>query len=154
MALEITTVGASVKYAVESTAGTRPTTGYTEIPDISSAPEISLDVDALDASNITDLITRYTAGRQDPGGNKEFTCNHTEAFITAWETMKTASDTARSSGKATWIEYVYPNATKSFFFSIIPLALGNGGIEQNSVDTIPAPFIVNGVHGWASKSTT
>ena len=153
MALEITTVGASVKYVVETTAGSRPTSGYTTITDISSAPEISLEPDALDCSNITDLITRYTAGRQDPGGNKSFTANHTEAFLTAWATLCSSAATARASGKATWIEYAYPNASKSFFFSIIPLALGNGGIEQNSVDTIPAPFIVNGVEGWAAKST-
>lgn len=153
MALEITTVGASVKYAVETTAGTRPTSGYTTVTDISSAPEISLEPDALDCSNITDLITRYTAGRQDPGGNKSFTANHTEAFISAWANLKSLADSGRSTGKATWFEYAYPGASKSFFFSVIPLELGNGGIEQNSVDTIPAPFIVNGVEGWAAKST-
>lgn len=153
MALEITSVGAKVLYAIEATAGTRPTSSYTQIPDVSSAPEISLETDALDCSNIGDLITRYCAGRQDPGGNKSLTLNHTEAAITAWGALVSSAATAFASGKATWFEYQYPNASKAFFFSVIPQALGNAGIEKNSVDTIPAPFIVNGVEGWAAKST-
>jgi hypothetical protein len=84
MALEISTVGATVKYAVEATAGTRPTTGYTEIPDVSEAPEFDMSVETLDASNITDTVTRYILGRQDPGGDKTFTLNHTENVITVW----------------------------------------------------------------------
>lgn len=154
MALEISTVGATVKYAIEATAGTRPTSGYTEIPDVNEAPDFPMDVEVLDASNVTDLITRYIAGRQDPGGDKEFTLNHTENVITVWEAMVTASETAYAEGKQTWFEYVYPDATKSFFFSAIPLKLGNGGIAQNEVDTIPAHVICTGIGGWATKSTT
>ena len=153
MALEISTVGATVKYAVEATAGTRPTSGYTVIPDVSEAPDFPMDVEVLDASNITDEVTRYIPGRQDPGGDKEFTLNHTEAVITAWDSLVTAAETAYKAGKATWFEYVYPNATKSFFFSAIPLALGNGGIAQNEVDTIPAHVICTGIGGWDTAST-
>lgn len=153
MALEITTVGAKVLYCIESTAGTRPATGYTEIPDINEAPEISLATDALDASNITDLITRYAKGRQDPGGEKSFTCNHTEAFITAWETFKSAADAAFAQGKQAWIEYKFPGATKSFYWSCIPMQLGSNGIQQNSVDMIPASVICTGVEGWDTAST-
>lgn len=153
MALEITTVGATVKYCVETTAGTRPTTDYTEIPDVNEAPDFPMDVEVLDASNITDLITRYVAGRQDPGGDKEFTLNHTENVITVWDTLVSAASAAYAEGKQTWFEYVYPESTKSFFFTAIPLALGNGGIAQNEVDTIPAHVICTGIGGWAAKST-
>lgn len=153
MALEITTVGATVKYCVETTAGTRPTTGYTEIPDVNEAPDFPMDVEVLDASNITDLITRYVAGRQDPGGDKEFTLNHTENVITVWNTLVSTASTAYAEGKQTWFEYVYPESTKSFFFTAIPLALGNGGIAQNEVDTIPAHVICTGIGGWEAKST-
>lgn len=154
MALEITTVGATVKYCIETTAGTRPTTGYTEIPDVNEAPDFPMDVEVLDASNTTDRITRYVAGRQDPGGDKEFTLNHTENVITVWDTLVTAASTAYAEGKQTWFEYVYPESTKSFFFTAIPLALGNGGIAQNEVDTIPAHVICTGIGGWEAKSTT
>ena len=152
MSLEITTVGAHVKYCVASSA-TRPTSGYTEIPSVNQAPELSLEVDALDASDITDLITRYVPGRQDPGGNKEFTLNHTESAISTWTLLCTSAAAAFANGQATWFEYAYPGASKSFFFSAYPLKLGTSGITQNQVDTIPAPVIITGVEGWAAKST-
>lgn len=154
MALEISTVGAKVLYAVETTAGTRPTTNYTVIPDVSEAPEFDMSLEVLDASNITDAVTRYIPGRQDPGGDKAFTLNHTDAVITAWDTLVSAAETAWASGKSVWFEYQYPNSAKSYFWSGIPKALGSSGIAQNEVSKIPAHVAVTGWAGWAAKSTT
>lgn len=155
MALEISTVGAVIKYCIETTKGTRPTTGYTVIPDITTAPAIDLTTDSLDASNVTDRIKRYIAGQQDPGGDKTFTANHTEDFITKWEAMKEAADEAYASGKECWFEYSFPSpATKSFFFSGQPQALGTDEVGINAVHTISASVIVTGVGSWAAKSTT
>lgn len=152
--LEISSVGASVKYAIETTAGTRPTSGYTVIPNISEAPEISMEQEALDCSDISDKVTRYMPGRADPGGNVSFTANHADDFIDAWADFVEAAQTAHKEGKATWIEYCYPDAAKSFFYSCIPHPLGNSGIAQNEVDTIPATVTVTNVEGWATASTT
>lgn len=158
MALEISTVGAKVKYAVEVSAGTRPTVNYIEIPNVSSAPDFPMDVETLDASDITDTITRYIPGRQDPGTDKEFTLNHTDAVIDFWNDSSTGIvakyATAKAAGKAMWFEYCYPGASKSYFFKAEPVALGNGGIEQNAVDTIPAKIIPQGGNCWAAASTT
>ena len=33
------------------------------------------------------------------------------------------------------------------------MALGNGGIEQNAVDTIPAKVVPQGGNEWATAST-
>lgn len=157
MALEISTVGAKVKYAVEATAGTRPTTGYTEIPNVSAAPEFDMDIESLDASDITDTITRYIPGRQDPGTDATFTLNHTDAIISFWEDPSTGLlkqyDDAKTAGKAMWFEYCYPGATNSYFFKAEPVALGNAGIEQNAVDTIPAKIVPQGGNIWATAST-
>lgn len=152
--LEILTVGAKVKYCWETTAGTRPTTGYTELPDVNEAPAISLSTEAIDVSNISDKIIRYKAGRQDPGGDVNFVLNHTEQVITAWEALVTAVGTNAGTGKRLWFEYVYPGATKSFFYAAEPQSLGNVGIAQNANDTIEAHAIVNDVAGWAAASTT
>lgn len=153
MALEISSVGASVKYCVEATAGTRPTTGYTAIPDITTAPEIAKSTEALDASNLSDLKKRYVPGQQDPGSDKTFTANHTEAFITAWEALITAAETAIAAGKAVWFEYVFPNATKSYFWAGMPQELGTDAIDMNSIHTISAVVILSDDAGWATKST-
>ena len=153
MALEISTVGAKVKYAFEATSGVRPTTGYTELPNVSAAPDFPMDVETLDASDITDLITRYIPGRQDPGTDKEFALNHTDAVIAAWAQLVTDFATNKANDLALWWEYAYPSATNSYFFKAEPVALGNGGIEQNAVDTIPAKVIPQGGNAWAAKST-
>jgi hypothetical protein len=153
MALEISTVGASVKYVVETTAGTRPTTGYTVIPDITTAPEIAMSTDSLDASNLTDAYKRYIPGQQDPGSDKTFTANHTEAFITAWAALVTAAETAIASGKATWFEYAFPGATNSYFWSGMPQDLGTDALDMNSVHTLSPTVILSNIAGWATKST-
>lgn len=153
MALEISTVGASVKYAVESTAGTRPTTGYTVIPDITTAPEIAMSTDSLDASNLSDTYKRYIPGQQDPGSDKTFTANHTEAFITAWETLVSAAEAGIAANKKTWIEYVFPGATKSYFWSGMPQDLGTNSMDMNSVHTLSPVIILSDIAGWVAKST-
>lgn len=152
--LEISSVGAKVKYAVETTEGTRPTSGYTEIPNISEAPEIPTEKEALDASDISDTVTRYIPGRADPGGNVSFTANHTDAFIDVWAALVKAAKAAWEDGKQCWFEYSYPGAENSFYFAGIPQDLGNSGIAQNEVDTIPAIVTVTDVEGWAAASTS
>lgn len=152
--IEIVSVGAKVLYCVETTGGTRPTTGYTELVGISAAPGFDMTPETIDVSDITDTITQYVNGRQDPGGDAQFTLNHSEASITAWEAMVTAVNTALAQGKRCWFEYKYPAATRSYFWCGRPLTLGNGGIEQNAASTIPAHVIPNGEFEWATASTS
>lgn len=150
--IEITTVGAKVQYCVETVAGTKPTTGYTEIVGVASAPAFDMTPETIDVSDLSDYFTQYVPGRQDPGGDAQFTLNHSEAAIDAWEAMVTAAATGLASGLRCWFEYVYPGATRSYFFCARPLSLGNGGMEQNAADTIPAHVIPNGSFEWANKS--
>lgn len=153
MALEITTVGAKVVYAWETTSGTRPTTGYVQLPDVNEAPEFDLSLETIDASNITDTITRYVPGRQDPGGDAAYTLNHTDAVITAWKGLVTTAATKYASGLRLWWAYVYPDAADSYFWCGRPLALGSSGVSQNALSTIPAHCAVNEIHGWDTKPT-
>lgn len=151
-AIEITTVGAKVQYCVESVAGTKPTTGYTELVGVASAPAFDMTPETIDVSDLSDYFTQYVPGRQDPGGDAQFTLNHSEAAIDAWETLVSAAETGLASGLRCWFEYVYPGATRSYFFCARPVALGNGGMEQNAADTIPAHVIPNGDFEWANKT--
>lgn len=153
MALEIVTVGAKVAYCWETTAGTRPTTGYTELPDVNEAPDFDPSIDVIDASNITDKITRYALGRQDPGGDATFTLNHTDAVIDAWTALVTTAATNYPLGKRLWFAYIYPDASDAYFWAGRPAELGNNGISQNVLNTIPAHCAVNEVHGWDAVPT-
>ena len=150
--VEITTVGAKVKYCVETTAGTRPTSGYTELIGVASAPALDMTVETIDVSDLSDTVTQYVPGRQDPGGDLQFSLNHSDEAIVAWNAMKSAADTGLVDKKRLWIEYAFPGATYSYFFCCRPLKLGNGGMEQNAADTIPAHVVPNGEFDWLAAS--
>ena len=153
MALEITTVGAKVCFCIETTAGSRPNSAYTELKDVNEAPEFDLSLETIDASNITDTITRYVPGRQDPGGDAAFTMNHTNAMITQWNGLVSSANTSYAANKKCWFAYVFPDASDAFYWAGRPRALGSSGIQQNSLSTIPAHCAVNEIHGWATKPT-
>ena len=58
MALELSTSGVLLKYAVESTAGTRPTTGYTQVPNIKSIPDFNPEPESLEVTDLSDTEWR------------------------------------------------------------------------------------------------
>lgn len=153
MALEISTAGISLKYAVETTAGTRPTTGYTAIPNIKETPDFNPEPSTLEVTDLSDLVwKRYIAGLKDPGGAISFTANLTAAFKTAWETLVSAYTTAIASSKATWFEIKVPNIG-SFYFSGIPSELGINGMSVDAVAESTVYITPNKIEGWDTSST-
>ena len=53
MANAVSTAGMLVKYAAETTAGTRPTTGYTEIPGVKALPSLGDEVNTLQSTPLS-----------------------------------------------------------------------------------------------------
>lgn len=153
MAFELSTVGASVAYAVATTAGTRPTTGYIDLVGIKTAPEIDLSTEAIDVSNLSDKITRYIPGRQDPGGEKAFTAGNTAAFRTLWAAFVTAAETAFADGKETYIAYIVDGDADAFYWTGLPQTLGHDGLDDNSLVTCSPKVICTDVIGYATKPT-
>ena len=153
MALEISTAGVALKYAVESTAGTRPTTGYTAIPNIKQTPDFNPEPSTLEVTDLADLVwKRYIAGLKDPGGAMSFTANLTAAFKTAWETLVSAYETGIASSKQTWFEINVPTVG-SFYFAGIPSELGINGMSVDEVAEITVYVTPNQIHGWDTAST-
>lgn len=150
MANELSTIGIRLKYAVETTAGTKPTTFATEIPDIISIGEIALTPDKLEVTNLVDTVKRYIDGVQDAGDSVDIGANFvkgTGRFATVWQALKTASDTAEASGKATWFEISVPSFG-AFYFSGTPSDLPFVGAEVNNVFQGNVSITLNGVSGW------
>lgn len=153
MAMELSTAGVLLKYAVESTAGTRPTTGYTQVPSIKAIPDFNPEPESLEVTDLSDTEwRRYIAGLKDPGGALSFTANLTTAFKTAWEALVSAAETAASDGKATWFEIMVPNFG-SFYFAGIPSELGMSAMDVNAVLEIEAYVTPNQIEGWGTSST-
>ena len=152
MALEISTAGVAVKYAVESTAGTRPTTGYTLIPNIKETPDFNPEPGTLEVTDLSDLVwKRYIAGLKDPGGALTFVANLTSAFKTAWETLVSAYEDAAEAGKLTWFEIAVPTIG-SFYFAGIPSELGIDGMEVDAVAESSVYITPNKIESWGTSS--
>lgn len=153
MAQELSTAGVLLKYAVETSAGTRPSAGYTTVPNIKSIPDFNPEPESLEVTDLSDTEwKRYIAGLKDPGGSLSFTANLTTGFKTAWATLVTAYETAAASNKATWFEIMVPTLG-SFYFAGIPAPLGMKGMDVNAVLEIDAYITPNQIHGWDTSST-
>ena len=153
MAQELSTAGVLLKYAVEATAGTRPATGYTQVPCIKAIPDFNPEPESLEVTDLSDTTwRRYIPGLRDPGGALAFTANLTTQFKTAWETLITAFEAANADGKATWFEIMVPNFG-SFYFAGYPTELGMTAMDVNAVLEIEAYVTPNQIEGWGTSST-
>lgn len=151
---EISTAGATVKYAIETTAGTRPVSGYKAIPNIKSIPDLNPEPSSLEVTDLSDTeYKRYISGLKDPGGAVSFNANNTNEFQTTWGTMVEAAQEAEASGKSCWIEIAIPGLENAFYFAGKPASLGLGAAEVDSVAEIEARITPSLIAGWATKST-
>lgn len=154
MAIELSTAGVSVQYAVEGTAGTRPTTGYTTLTGMKSIPSLNPAPDTIETTDLSQLeFKTYIDGLKDVGGALEFTANLTAAFMTLWETLVSAYETGKESSKATWFAIVIPGLSKAFYFRGNPAAMGMPAVEVNNVLETSVYITPTLVEGWASKPT-
>lgn len=136
MAINLSTAGIQLLYAVETTAGTRPTTAsaYTRIKGAKSTPSLNPAPDTLETTTLDETEYKtYIDGLKDLGGSLEFTFNLTEELIDAWDTLMTAYEAAKLAGKATWFCIVVPGLTKAFYFTGNPSEMGLPETEVNTV---------------------
>lgn len=148
---DLTTLGVTFHYGVETTSGTKPTS-FTWLKRCSSIGGISLDTERIDVSALEDFITQYAAGRQDTGGTWEVKFNMNKEVIAALKTMFEESKTAKASGKATWFQVVFPDLEDAFFVVAepgrnIPLP----EIGQNEAATLPMNLTINEYKGLLPK---
>ena len=151
MALEFSTIGVKVKWASESTKGSRPTSGFTTIPDIKSTPAIDINPAKLQVTNLVDEYHRYIDGVKDVGDSFDFTANLTASLKTAWNSLVTAAEAAWASGFATWFEISIPNFD-SFYFAGIPTELGVNEMGVDAVIEATLHVVPNEIGGWATAS--
>lgn len=154
MALEIQSAGAKIQWCCETTAGTRPSTGYTNIVNVKTIGALDAEPATYDVTDLSDMeFKRYIPGLKDIGGDVPLTMNLTQAVITAWAALVTAAETAAEAGKSTWFEVVVPKLNESFYFRGVPSPLGLSEIATDSALEITAHVTPNEIVGWAAKST-
>lgn len=132
--INLSTAGVYLAYAVETTAGTRPTTGYHKITGAKTTPSLNPSPETLETTTLDETEYKtYIDGLKDLGGALEFTFNLTETLITEWDALMTAYETAKAAGKATWFTIVIPGLTKSFYFTGNPSEMG---LPETSVSAV------------------
>ena len=139
----ISTVGAIVGYAIETTAGTKPTT-FKILHRVNATDEIAIETETIDASALEDEVERTIAGRGSTGGTFGVTVNVTDETITEWENIISEYDTAKKSGKAMWYEEYFPALQKAFFTKVEPPAvIPKPALEQNGLLTVTMTLTIN-----------
>ena len=143
--IAMSTAGVTVNYAVEATAGTRPTMGYIQIPNIKSVPE-------MNPSPQTEFKT-YVEGLKDLGGALAFLANFTTDLETAWNALVDAYKAAKEEGKSVWFEIKHPGLEKSVYFTGQPSAMGLPAMAVNAVLETNLYITPTNAPTWQAKST-
>lgn len=147
MANELSTAGISIGYAVETTAGTKPST-FTDIPNVKSISEFNPEPATLEVTDLSDTEwKRYIPGLKDPGGAISLTVNMTKAFLTAWAALVSAAEAGIASNLATWFRVTIPDVG-TFDIAGMPSDAGLPGIETDSVFEGSVYIIPNQIDGW------
>lgn len=134
MGIAITSIGVKISYAVETVAGTRPTTGYIHIPDLKSFPSIDSEPNTADATTFDNLeYTTYVTLLKDLGGAIELTANMTDEIKQVWQTMFESYKTAISNGKKTWISIDIPGIEEAGFIPVTPSPMGVPELAANAL---------------------
>ena len=149
----LSTLGVTVGYGIEASAGVKPST-FTQIEECSNIAGVALSTESIDASALEDYITQYVEGRADTGGtwDLEFRLDPDKS-MSQIEAMYTASNTAKASGLRTWWEVIVPGLTKAFF---VVAACGSSEIPmpemgQNDALTITLSLVINEYKGLDTK---
>ena len=141
MANAVSTAGMNVLWAVETVAGTRPSSGYTIIPGCKAIPALFNDPNTLQTTPLSAKKNHtYIEGLGDSGGSISITVNDYSEFRTAWNACVTAYG-GLSGGKAMWFEIAYPLGSGLDSFSFVSLLILNLLITLGAVFKPPRSFL-------------
>ena len=153
MGIAISTAGVTFGYAVEATKGTRPTTGYTLIPDVKEIPEMNPEPETLETTDLSQTeFKTYIEGLKDLGGALSFLANFTSELEDVWSELVSAYKTAIADEKATWFEIKHPKLDKSVFFTGQPSAMGLPAMSVGSVLETNLFITPTNAPTWETKS--
>lgn len=151
MAIELSTAGILLGYAVETSAGTKPT-AFTKIPGVKSLPDFNPEPSTLETTPLeAEEWKTYIPGLKDPGGALGITVNMTEDFYATWNKIMSSYNTAKETNKKVWWEFYIPGLENAFFFTGDPSPLGFAGAEVDSILESTAYVTPNGNIGWGSS---
>lgn len=149
-AIDLSTAGIRVGMAVESTSGTRPTTGYTNIPGPKSIPALDDAPSLLDSTSLNaEKYKTYIQGLRDlAGGDIAITFNYTQLFCTTWDSLYTDCQAKKAANKRYWVTFYIPGISDAFFMPVDVVERGNPGAEVDGVLETTAHLVPIGEPGF------
>ena len=154
MSQRYSTAGMYLCYCVETTAGSMPTSGYTQIPEIKTMPSFNPAPETIQSTTLLETeYHTYVEGLKDLGGALEYTANLTADLISIWGSCNSAHDTAAAQNKATWFAVVHPKLDKAVFFEGDPSPLGLNEAAVGEMAETTLYITPNSAPTWASKPT-
>ena len=154
--IRLAIAGSYLTYCVETTAGTRPTTGYQKVPEVTNIPEMaSADYDEIDMTPVDETVQHQivTGLRQAPG-TLTFEANLSDTLLTFWdETLVPAYQTAVAAGKKMWFALIINGMDKAYFFTAEPKVLGPSGGSVTDGWKCTLPITMTNTPAWETKPT-
>lgn len=149
-AIDLSTAGIRIGYAFESSSGSRPTSGYTNIVGPKSIPSMDDAPSLLDATSLNaEKYKSYVQGLRDlGGGDVAITFNYTQEFCNTWDAIVATNEANKATGKRCWITFYIPGISDAFFMPVDIVERGNPGAEVDSVLETTAHFIPIGEPGF------
>ena len=147
----VSSLGITLGYGVEGTAGTKPTT-FTELTRINTIGGITIENEQIDASALSDFTSRYIQGRGDTGGSFPVTVNFTPDTKDEWQAVIEAYNTAKETGLRMWFETIIPGFEDAFFVvAQPPTAIPQPEIGQNELLTVEFNLTIEEYRGMEAK---
>lgn len=152
--IALSTAGVTVGYCVETSENTRPTNGYTLIPDIKEIPDFNPEPETIEATDLEETEYKfYVAGLKDVGGALSFTANFTQKLQTLWEELVEEYETAKAANKRVWFEIKHPKLSQSVFFPGEPTKMGLPAMGVDSILETSVYIVPGGAPDWFDKTT-
>ena len=157
MAGEISSAGIKILYAPESTAGTRPTTGYKQkatsgtlnIADyVTGINGLGAEYDMYD---VTPLSETDRKGLQNNDGSISLNANINPTSRSDWQAI-VAEYTALTGGKALWFQFVLPGDTQAVYVRGEPLPMRFPDVEAGSAVQGAIQIVENQYADWTSAT--
>ena len=133
-AINLSTLGITLHYAVETEVEQRPTKGYKEIKGPKTTPSLNPSPETLETTTLNEKEYKtYIDGLKDLGGALEFTFNLTQELVTSWDALMTDYTAGIATGKRTWFCIDIPGLEEAFYFPGNPSEMGLPETSVNSV---------------------
>jgi len=154
--IRLAIAGSYLAYCVETTANTRPTTGYQMVPEVTTIPELSsADYDEIDMTPVNETVQHQivTGLRQSPG-TMNFEANLSDTLLTFWnKTLIPAYQAAIADNKRTWFCVVIDGMDDAYYFTAEPKVLAPAGGTVSDGWKCNLPITMTNTPEWYTKPT-